>query len=136
MYMHAPVQPCLNLHFSSQSWGTKGSDKVSMDLGSAATGKGGKRDEVILAVPTEEKDINSLYADELRTLAEPAPKEIKTISPTQKQEDYYKTFRTNVSEAEHALLVEAMLIPNSPIGPARVGDFERGSGCDHFVSNI
>lgn len=72
------------------SWGTKGSDKVDMDLGSAASGKGAKKDEVILAVPTEAKDINDLYADELKLLAEPMPKIKPTRSPEQKQEDYYK----------------------------------------------
>jgi len=61
-----------------------------MDLGAAASGKGAKKDEVILAVPTEEKDINALYADELKLLAEPIPVIKPTRSVTQKQEDYYK----------------------------------------------
>jgi hypothetical protein len=61
-----------------------------MDLGAAASGKGAKKDEVILAVPTEEKDINALYADELKLLAEPIPIVKPTRSKTQKQEDYYK----------------------------------------------
>ena len=61
-----------------------------MDLGAAASGKGAKKDEVILAVPTEEKDINALYADELKLLAEPIPIIKPTRSATQKQEDYYK----------------------------------------------
>lgn len=61
-----------------------------MDLGAAASGKGAKKDEVILAVPTEEKDINALYADELKLLAEPIPVVKPTRSKTQKQEDYYK----------------------------------------------
>lgn len=61
-----------------------------MDLGAAASGKGAKKDEVILAVPTEEKDINALYADELKLLAEPIPVVKPTRSVTQKQEDYYK----------------------------------------------
>jgi hypothetical protein len=61
-----------------------------MDLGAAASGKGAKKDEVILAVPTEEKDINALYADELKLLAEPIPVIKATRSATQKQEDYYK----------------------------------------------
>lgn len=77
------------------SWGTKGSDTVSMDLGAAASGKGAKKDEVILAVPTEEKDINALYADELKLLAEPIPFIKPTRSLTQKQEDYYKVREDN-----------------------------------------
>lgn len=76
--------------FLIQSWGTKGSDKVEMDLGSAGGGKNAKAGEVDVAVPTEEKDINALYAAELKRLAEPAPVEVKTKSAAQKQEDYYK----------------------------------------------
>ncbi|GHJ86389.1 hypothetical protein NliqN6_2791 [Naganishia liquefaciens] len=75
------------------SWGTKGSDKVDMDLGAAGGGKNAKAGEVDVAVPTEEKDINALYAAELQRLAQPAPPEVKTKSAAQKQEDYYKASR-------------------------------------------
>jgi chitin synthase len=87
-----------------------------MDLGAAASGKGAKKDEVILAVPTEEKDINALYADELKLLAEPIPVVKPTRSKTQKQEDYYK-----VSPA--AVLFSALMMldtdrdPHRPLGP-------------------
>lgn len=37
-----------------------------------------------------------IYADELRLLAEPAPKVKQVRAESQKAEDYYKTFRTNV----------------------------------------
>ncbi|KAJ9116912.1 Chitin synthase, class 8 [Naganishia vaughanmartiniae] len=76
------------------SWGTKGADKVEMELGVAGGGKNAKAGEVDVAVPTEEKDINAIYAAELKRLAQPAPPEVKTKSPTQKQEDYYKVSRS------------------------------------------
>lgn len=61
-----------------------------MELGVAGGGKNAKAGEVDVAVPTEEKDINAIYAAELKRLAQPAVPEVKTKSPTQKQEDYYK----------------------------------------------
>jgi hypothetical protein len=61
-----------------------------MDLGSAGGGKNAKAGEVDVAVPTEKEDINALYTAELKRLAQPAPPEVKTKSPAQKQEDYYK----------------------------------------------
>lgn len=78
----------------TQSWGTKGSDKVSEDLGVVKSD--GQNSEVTVEVPTEQHDINAMYAAELKTLATKAPKEVTVISGDQKQEDYYKNFRTNV----------------------------------------
>ncbi|WVR05534.1 hypothetical protein IAU60_002552 [Kwoniella sp. DSM 27419] len=75
------------------SWGTKGSDKVSEDLGVV---KSDSKDEVTVDVPLEQQDINAVYAAELRVLASKAPKEVHVVSDDQKQEDYYKNFRTNV----------------------------------------
>lgn len=65
-----------------------------MELGVAGGGKNAKAGEVDVAVPTEEKDINAIYAAELKRLAQPAEPEVKTKSPTQKQEDYYKVSRS------------------------------------------
>jgi chitin synthase len=76
------------------SWGTKGDNKVSTDLGVVTSGKG--KNEVEVAIPTEEKDINALYEDAMAVLSTKPPKpESKPDAGTQ-QEDYYKTFRTNV----------------------------------------
>ncbi len=47
-------------------------------------------------MPVEQHDINAMYAAELKTLATKAPKEVKVVAEDQKQEDYYKNFRTNV----------------------------------------
>jgi hypothetical protein len=68
-----------------------------MELGVAGGGKNAKAGEVDVAVPTEEKDINAIYAAELKRLAQPAEPEVKTKSPTQKQEDYYKVSRSRCS---------------------------------------
>lgn len=62
--------------------------------------KSDNKDEVTVDVPVEQHDINAVYASELKVLASKAPKEVKTISSDQKQEDYYKNFRTNVSDVE------------------------------------
>lgn len=80
----------------NQSWGTKGSDKVSEDLGVVKSDSANKN-EVVVEVPVEQHDINAMYAAELKVLATKAPKEVTKVSDDQKQEDYYKNFRTNVS---------------------------------------
>lgn len=77
------------------SWGTKGSDKVNEDLG-VVKSHADNKNEVTVAVPVEQKDINAVYAAELQVLTTKPPKEEKSISADQKQEDYYKNFRTNV----------------------------------------
>ncbi|PPQ85223.1 hypothetical protein CVT25_009840, partial [Psilocybe cyanescens] len=76
------------------SWGTKGDNTVAKDLGTVATGK--KAGEVEAEVPTDEKDINALYEDAIHVLNTKPPKvESKPDKGTQ-QEDYYRSFRTNV----------------------------------------
>jgi len=85
-----------------QSWGTKGSDKVSEDLG-VVKSEGSNKDEVVVDVPIEQHDINAVYAGELKVLGTKAPKEVKVVAEDQKQEDYYKNFRTNASIASLSL---------------------------------
>lgn len=53
-----------NLH--DISWGTKGSDKVSTDLG--VVNAGGNANQVDVAIPTESKDINDAYDDACHVL--------------------------------------------------------------------
>lgn len=48
------------------SWGTKGDNKVSTDLGVVAVKK--DSNEVEVAVPTEQKDINAAYEDAMAVL--------------------------------------------------------------------
>ncbi|KAJ8691954.1 Chitin synthase 4 [Pleurotus ostreatus] len=76
------------------SWGTKGDNKPSTDLGVVTTGK--NKNEVEVNVPTAETDINAAYEDAIQLLSSKPPKvESKPDAATQ-QEDYYRTFRTNV----------------------------------------
>ncbi|KAK4685228.1 chitin synthase, partial [Tremellales sp. Uapishka_1] len=76
------------------SWGTKGSDKASEDLGVVKPAEG--KNEVTVDIPVEQHDINEKYTQELTVLATKPPKEEAKVSADQKQEDYYKNFRTNV----------------------------------------
>jgi len=76
------------------SWGTKGDNKVSTDLGVVTTGK--NKNEVEVSVPTAEMDINAAYEDAIEVLSTKAPKTSSKPDPATQQEDYYRTFRTNV----------------------------------------
>ncbi|KAG1739396.1 glycosyltransferase family 2 protein [Suillus paluster] len=78
------------------SWGTKGDNKVSTDLGVVSAGKGDNKNEVEVAVPTAETDINAAYEDAIVVLSSKPPKAESKPDPATQQEDYYKTFRTNV----------------------------------------
>ncbi|KIL61924.1 glycosyltransferase family 2 protein [Amanita muscaria Koide BX008] len=75
------------------SWGTKGDNKVNTDLGVVKTG-GGNAAEVL--VPTEQNDINAAYEDAIEVLKTKPPKEESKPDAGTQQEDYYRTFRTNV----------------------------------------
>ncbi|KAH9964997.1 glycosyltransferase family 2 protein [Russula dissimulans] len=76
------------------SWGTKGDNKVSTDLGVVKASKGDNAVEV--AVPTTETDINAAYEDAIHVLSTKPPKEDKKVDPATAQEDFYRNFRTNV----------------------------------------
>ncbi|KAJ7772078.1 glycosyltransferase family 2 protein [Mycena maculata] len=76
------------------SWGTKGDNKVSTDLGTVSTGKGDKKNEVEAVVPTSENDINAAYEDAIHVLNTKAPKVDSKPDAATQQEDYYRTFRT------------------------------------------
>lgn len=52
--------------FSDVSWGTKGDNKVSTDLGVVAVKK--DTNEVEVSVPTEQRDINAAYEDAMAVL--------------------------------------------------------------------
>ena len=80
-----------------QSWGTKGSDKASEDLGNVKSSGAANKNEVTADLPVEPKDLNDIYQNELQILATKAPKEEVKVNAEQKQEDYYKNFRTNVN---------------------------------------
>jgi len=80
------------------SWGTKGDNKVSTDLGVVSVGKGSNKNEVEIAI-IEEKDINAAYEDATDLLSMKRPKAAQTVvlDLTMKQQDFYKTFQTNMS---------------------------------------
>ncbi|EJD38050.1 glycosyltransferase family 2 protein [Auricularia subglabra TFB-10046 SS5] len=76
------------------SWGTKGDNKPATDLGVVATGK--NKNEVEAVVPTDEKDINAAYDDAIHVLGTRPPQVEQKVDEKTAEEDYYRTFRTNV----------------------------------------
>ena len=73
------------------TWGTKGDDKAeklpTADL---------KNGKVTVNLPTDDGDLNDQYDREMRVIAQKPPKEVKVLSAADKQEDYYKGFRSAV----------------------------------------
>ncbi|GAA5893025.1 hypothetical protein JCM5296_003407 [Sporobolomyces johnsonii] len=74
------------------TWGNRPEEKVSNDLGAAPASQGG----VEVAIPTDEKDINSAYEDALHVLSMKPPKEVKTVNVEERMTDSYRAIRTNV----------------------------------------
>ncbi|KAI1002340.1 Chitin synthase C [Podosphaera aphanis] len=74
------------------TWGTKGDDKAEK-LPSANLKPGGKVD---VNIPTDDGDLNAQYEAEMRKIQVKAPEEKREISMSEKQEDYYKGFRSRV----------------------------------------
>ncbi|EXJ60375.1 chitin synthase 2 [Cladophialophora yegresii CBS 114405] len=90
------------------TWGTKGDDKAEK-LPSANVKPNGQVDVMI---PQDDGDLNAQYDSELKLFAMKAEKEVKKQSPADKQEDYYKSFRSNVVTAwmvTNFILVAAVL---------------------------
>lgn len=56
------------------SWGTKGDNRISTDLGVVSLGKGANKNAVQVAIPVEEKDINAAYEDAATLLSSNPPK--------------------------------------------------------------
>ena len=74
------------------TWGTKGDDKAEK-LPTANLKPGGKVD---VSIPTDDGDLNAQYENEMKVFAVKAEKEVKVPSASEKQEDYYKGFRSAV----------------------------------------
>ena len=74
------------------TWGTKGDDKAEK-LPSAKVKADGKVD---VTIPTDDGDLNHQYAAELKLIESKAPKEKAVVSESDKQENYYKGFRSTV----------------------------------------
>lgn len=77
------------------TWGTKGDDKPEK-LPSATVKADGKVDVMI---PQDDGDLNAQYDLELTKFATKAPKEERKQSKAERQEDYYKSFRSTVVTA-------------------------------------
>lgn len=75
------------------SWGTKGDNVISTDLGAAVGGKGST---VELEMPSEQLDIDSGYDEALRNLRDRLEVPKPGVSESQVQEDYYRAVRTYV----------------------------------------
>ena len=73
------------------TWGTKGDNVVSTDLGAAVSGKG---NVVELEMPSEQLDIDSGYDEALRNLRDRVEVLKAPVSESQMQEDYYRAVRT------------------------------------------
>lgn len=74
------------------TWGTKGDDKPEK-LPSATTKPGGKVD---VSIPSDDHDLNTQYELELRIFATKYAPPKKVPGEQEKQEDYYKGFRSAV----------------------------------------
>ena len=74
------------------TWGTKGDDKAEK-LPSATLKPGGKVD---VNIPTDDGDLNAQYEAEMRKIVTKAPVEKREFTASEKQEDYYKAFRSGV----------------------------------------
>ncbi|KAG8968969.1 Chitin synthase, class 1 [Tulasnella sp. 419] len=105
------------------SWGTKGDNKISTDLGVVAVKK--NTNEVEVAVPTEEKDINAAYEDALAVLQTKPPKVEQKRDASTKQEDYYRQFRTNV--------LLAWTLSNGALAAGITKAADKGQGAEKLV---
>lgn len=76
------------------SWGTKGDNAVSSDLGAAVSS--GNKNTVELEMPSEQLDIDSGYDEALRNLRDRLEVAEAPITEAQIKEDYYRAVRTYV----------------------------------------
>lgn len=74
------------------TWGTKGDDKPP-ELPSANVKPGGKID---VNIPSDAGDLNAQFDAEMMAFATPYVEEVKKPTPEDKQEAYYKGFRSSV----------------------------------------
>ena len=73
------------------TWGTKGDDKAAV-LPTATLKPG--TNKLDIAVPTDDADLNTQYTHELASFATPPMKQKRQVTKAEKQEDYYKGFRS------------------------------------------
>ena len=75
------------------SWGTKGDNKVQTDLGKVEV-KQENNNEVDVAMPVTQEQLNAGYEDAIHVLRTKPPKVESKPDPATRQEDYYRRFRT------------------------------------------
>lgn len=83
------------------TWGTKGDNKISTDLGVVKTSGDATKANAGNAVvevdaPVDSEQINAAYEDALAVLHSKPPPEDKKPDLEQKNKDYYQSFRTRV----------------------------------------
>ncbi|KAJ3014911.1 UNVERIFIED_CONTAM: Chitin synthase, class 2, partial [Siphonaria sp. JEL0065] len=83
-----------NLH--DVSWGTKGDNTTTNDLGLVKLVQNKEGKEVVEVDVVEQSDVNAAYGQYISHLKEERPKENRKRDAKTKQEDYFKKFRTNV----------------------------------------
>ncbi len=76
------------------SWGTKGDNKVSTDLGGVKTDA--KSNAVDVDVPTDSKDIDASYDEALLVLSTKPPKDEPKKDAEQDNKDYYAELQDEV----------------------------------------
>lgn len=63
-------------------------------------------------IPQDDGDLNGQYDEQMKIISQKAPKEVRAINPEERQQDYYKGFRSSVVLAwifTNAALVAAIL---------------------------
>lgn len=104
------------------SWGTKGDNVVSTDLGAAKASKGAG--VVELDMPSEQLDIDSGYDESLRNLRDRVEVPVPPVSESQLQEDYYRAVRT--------YMVVAWMVSNGVLAMA----VSEAYGGQHVADNL
>ena len=84
----------LNLRYldSDITWGTKGDNKISTDLGVVKTDA--KSNAVQVDAPTDAADIDAAYEHAMMTVMSEPEKEEPKRDLEQENKDYYQSFRT------------------------------------------
>ncbi|WWC63440.1 uncharacterized protein I303_106042 [Kwoniella dejecticola CBS 10117] len=83
-----------NLH--DVSWGTKGDNGASKDLGSAKKVEKDGKEMAEVALPTKQEDVEALWQQARQELRVPAKEKVEKRSAETKRADEDRNFRTNV----------------------------------------
>lgn len=78
------------------SWGTKGENRLERDLGIAKTTTKHGVEAVEVELPAEQIDINLQYEEAVHALSYKRDKDDKMIDAKTKQEDWYRSFRSQL----------------------------------------